>query len=208
MPKYSMIEPGADPTADVGSGGGGFELSGKNLVLIISGVGLALVLILNLVTKKPAQAKAQPTATPTATATLLAATPLSTGDPPDRPLGSPTVTTTQYVPVYMRTPGGSIPTQPATQPAQVITQLVQVTRVVSVNVDRPYPVVTVQVITVQVPLQQTVMVTTTPLPSETPAPTQTPWIVYQTQIVEVTREVTPTETQTATPTETLMPIGE
>lgn len=143
----------------------------KQKMLLIGASCLALACLCSVSTyflSKPKVAAAVPasptilaSATMTASLTQMPATTSPTPTPTSSRTGFPTLPGPSATPTISPTP-------------RVITQVV--TRVV--NIGQPYPVVTIQVVTVQIP----VIVTTTP------GATQTPWII--------TVEVTPTETPT------------
>lgn len=197
MPKYEMIEPGVDPTEEAETSHG-IHLSMSNLVLIISGIGLLLVIVFGALSNKPrntAQANAAQTITMTITA-------------------SPTITKSPTATITLTNLEGTLESKaPGYYREALITPIASSTpNVITVTriVDRPYAVVTMQVITVPVLVRETQIVTTTPEQTTTLLPTSTPWVVIVTQPIEVTRivevtrvvEVTPTPTETQTTTET------
>lgn len=113
-----------------------------------------------------------------------------------RPTGITPTQTSTVTPTGTNTPSG-YPTLPgpsvtpmATQTPIVITH--EVTRVVNVANPYPVPVITIMVVTIEVTVKETVVITTTPLA------TQTPWII--------TVEVTPTSTPTPSITPTIAQI--
>ena len=159
------------------------------LVLVICGSILALLAVCGLplyfMSKPKAQAAAIiPTETSTSTATVTTTSTATATTMPTEGVIAPL----DMIPTW----SGPTATSTATSTPWVITQVV--TKIVPGN-SYPVPVVTVQVVKVEIPVQQTVIVTTTP------EATQTPWIIEVTRIVEVTP--TPTETPTETPTPTL-----
>lgn len=159
----------------------------------ILGLGIVCGLPMFFLTRpKPATAAKNPTATLTATASPTAAFTATQG-PTNTPW--PTMSPSATLEA-LGTPWINTPTISASPSPIVITR--EVTRVVQ-GQGQPYPVpvITLRVEHVEVPILQTVIVTTTP---PAPPPTQTPWIVEVTR--EVTREVTPTFTLTPTATET------
>lgn len=183
MAKYAMIDPGQDPTEETPQTMGGMlgGIGGKTWLYLACGVLFVGTLFLGPL--KPKKAEAQPEEN------QIPVMVTETFFPTETPTGTPTmdlITGTAAATYTPSAPTATIPVAPVEVTRQVyITQIVYRAGAVTTKI---------------VPMERTVIVTTTPQATYTPyptytiGPTQTPWVI--------TVEVTPTQTPTATPTQT------
>ncbi len=200
MPRMKLVEAGSNPLDDPIH----YRRRGLPWLIILSGLGLAVVLGLKIASGTQAKKAAAMSATATAMVS-----PTATQTPTVTP--TPTVTATGILEGAFDNVQGTgrglanlrrdATLQPTLSLSRPTCQAVEVTRVVqgSCPACNCNGVKVTQLVERIIEREVTRVVTSTPMPTYTAQPTYTPWIVYIT--VEVTS--TPTQTATATPTPTV-----